>query len=479
MTSTYPALKNGYHRVGKEQPEKIAKYTVSHELGRGAMGVVYAGRDPSIDRPVAIKVLHPHLMQNDQGMDLAERFNQEAKAAARVLHQNIVAIFDYGVEDEAPYIVMEYVEGDNLKKIIANDGINSVAQAINITEQILSALAIAHSNGVVHRDIKPENIILMANGQVKVSDFGVARLDTSDLTSAGMMVGTPKYMSPEGLQGEKVDGRSDIYSTGLVLLEMITKLKLHPGMTLDVMIEELMRFTANTDVDLLALSECIKRSLAKERENRYLNAADFSKELQTLMLRQKMSLSQLGTGFAQHQSSESLASTSVMSVSGASQWDVSILKELEKSLAKYTGPMAGMLVKKSSRKCASIAELSQTLCEHIPLENERSQFLDNIRSSGFYQRSAEPVSSVVQAQTLLGDVGESLLNPKVAPISSTLVEEITSQLAYYMGPLASRLVKKTLKKCDDLLVFIESLSKHIDNEAERASFVAACKKIIE
>lgn len=181
--------------------KQISKYQILETIGKGAMGAVYKGRDEVIDRIVAVKVIHPHLMDDGAGGDLKARFQQEAKAAARCLHQNIVTVFDYGVSDETPFMVMEFVEGLDLKSLLRMSGAISVHQSLEIIIQVLDALSYAHANGVVHRDIKPANVIVLDSGQVKVADFGVARIDSSELTNAGDMIGTPNYMSPEGLRG--------------------------------------------------------------------------------------------------------------------------------------------------------------------------------------------------------------------------------------------------------------------------------------
>ncbi len=196
------------------------------------MGVVYKGYDEDIERPVALKVLYSHLLDDDMGGELAVRFRQEAKAAARCMHSNIVTVFDYGISDGAHYIVMEYIEGVDLKTLLRSEKQIEFRQAVDIAIQVLSALEYAHSNGVVHRDIKPANIMVLENGQVKVADFGIARLENSDLTQAGLMLGTPSYMSPEGQRGE-TDARSDLYAVGVVLYEMLTGKRLGPGRQLE------------------------------------------------------------------------------------------------------------------------------------------------------------------------------------------------------------------------------------------------------
>ena len=208
----------------------IGKYRIEETLGQGAMGIVYRAFDEDIARQVALKVLHPHLLEGDAGDELLLRFKQEAQAAARCMHSKIVAIFDYGIHDNSPFIVMEYVEGTDLKSLLRGVSVLGYRQAADIAIEVLNALQYAHGQGVVHRDIKPANIMILESGHVKVADFGVARLDISDLTQTGFMVGTPSYLAPEGLRGEQVDHRCDLYAMGVVLYEMITGKRASSGL---------------------------------------------------------------------------------------------------------------------------------------------------------------------------------------------------------------------------------------------------------
>lgn len=259
------------------KPFTIGKYEVSSMLGSGAMGVVYKAFDPGIARDVAIKVLHEQHRRGERGTELEKRFKQEAQAAARCFHVNIVAIFDYGIGQEgAPYIVMEFVEGIELKQYLLGElGELTIGQSIEIITQVLQALSYAHTHGVIHRDIKPANIILTEQGHVKVTDFGVAKLDSSELTLAGYMMGTPSYLSPEGLKGERVDTRSDLYAVGLVLLELLTGDKIKVGENVAGRVSTLVRETLPAHPMRDALCELLIRALQPDPEDRYQCAQDF------------------------------------------------------------------------------------------------------------------------------------------------------------------------------------------------------------
>ena len=195
------------------------RYEIRSTLGRGGMATVYEGRDRVLDRPVAIKVLAEKYAGDDK---FVTRFQREAKAAAGLNHQNIVSVFDTGDTDGEHYIVMELIEGETLADLLSREGPLSSGRAARIAAQVANALQAAHERGFVHRDVKPANVMLSGSGDVKVMDFGIARAATDDtLTQTGMIMGTASYLSPEQSRGDSVDHRSDIYSLGCVLYEMV------------------------------------------------------------------------------------------------------------------------------------------------------------------------------------------------------------------------------------------------------------------
>src|SRR3974390_1445845 len=196
------------------------RYEIQRELAQGGMAEVYLARDQLLSRPVALKALFP---EDAREPSFVERFRREAQAAANPNHPNIVAIYDWGQEGGTYFIVMEYVEGRSLRDLIRSEGPLDPNEASEITAEIASALAFAHKSGVVHRDVKPGNVLLTRGGLVKVTDFGIARAGTSDgLTQTGSVMGTAPFFSPEQAQVLPVDGRSDVYSLGIVLYEMVT-----------------------------------------------------------------------------------------------------------------------------------------------------------------------------------------------------------------------------------------------------------------
>ncbi|MDO8412657.1 MAG: serine/threonine-protein kinase, partial [Gallionellaceae bacterium] len=199
----------------------LGRYEIVSELGQGAMGVVYKAKDPLIDRIVAIKTINLSLAQEEKD-EYEARFYQEAKAAGRLSHPNIVTIYDVGKSEDIAYIAMEFLEGRELRSILNDGQMLPVMQVIKIVTQVAQGLAYAHDKGIVHRDVKPANIMVMTDGHAKITDFGIARMASAAVrTQTGMVLGSPKYMSPEQVMGRQTDQRSDIFSLGVMLYEML------------------------------------------------------------------------------------------------------------------------------------------------------------------------------------------------------------------------------------------------------------------
>jgi serine/threonine protein kinase len=269
---------------------RFGRYEILAELGRGAMGVVYKARDPKINRVVAVKTISMVGQSPEEESEYRERFFREAEAAGRLSHPGIVTIFDVGEEPEtrAPYIVMEFVGGQSLEKFLSQgDRKLPVERALQLTSELAEALDCAHSQGVVHRDLKPENILLTEDGHAKIADFGVAKLNLANHTLAGRALGTPAYMSPEQLNGEAVDGRSDLFSLGVILYTMLTGHRPFQGNSaITVSFKVVNRDPIPATILNAELPEgfddLIGRAIAKERTERYQSGAEMLRDIKKL-----------------------------------------------------------------------------------------------------------------------------------------------------------------------------------------------------
>ncbi|TCV87372.1 serine/threonine protein kinase [Sulfurirhabdus autotrophica] len=263
--------------------EKLGRYEILSELGQGAMGVVYKAIDPLIERTVAIKTIKLDLSQEELA-NFEERFYREAKSAGRLNHPNIVTIYDVGKSDHVAYMAMEYLEGQVLRDILDTHSALSVDKIAEVIAQVADGLAYAHENGIVHRDIKPANIMLVRDGVAKITDFGIAQMPTGSRTLAGTVLGSPKYMSPEQVIGQNVDGRSDIFSLGVVLYEMLTGESPFSGDNISTIMYRILNETPPTPGALNpklpeAFNYIVDKALAKHPADRYQSAKEMEEDL--------------------------------------------------------------------------------------------------------------------------------------------------------------------------------------------------------
>jgi serine/threonine-protein kinase len=451
-------------------PQQLGKYRIDALLGQGAMGVVYKAFDSEIDREVAIKILHLHLLAGDMGDELARRFANEVKAAARCQHPNIVTVYDYGVSQGQPYMVMEYVKGVDLQVFLKSGQSLSTEQAINLILKVLDALYSAHEMGIVHRDIKPANIMLLENGQIKVTDFGVAHIEDSDLTQAGDVIGTPSYMSPEAHSGSVVTASSDLYAAALVLLELLINKRVKAKEINSVMLTE--QLTARNLAPQLVknLADVLDKALQPYPQQRYADARTFSKALNScldlsadyyqiasdLAATVLMVKSTIQPSIAVQGNSDTLfvAATSSVVLQGQ-------LTVIERNLTHYLGPVAKMLVKKQAKQSDNISQLVNSLISQIPSSVDRQNFINSLDFS------------ITNSDELAGN--RSVLSTyHEAPASlfdTDYIEQLTTDLTRYLGPVAKHLMKSTLKKVSSKEALCACLADKIPNLKERAEFL--------
>jgi len=262
-----------------ETKPTLGRYEVIKELGRGAMGTVYLGKDPKINREVAIKTLRYDEIDEEQVGEVKKRFFREAEAAGKLTHPNIVTIYDVGEDYDLSYMAMELLDGTDLTGYCQKDNLLPVREVLRIISSVAGALDYAHLNGIVHRDIKPNNIMLLKNKDVKVTDFGIARVMASSKTQTGVILGTPNYMSPEQIAGQKVDGRSDLFSLGVVFYELLTGEKPFKGDSLAALMYSITSTPPVPPNELKpGLPDCcvaiINKLLVRETDKRYQHGRD-------------------------------------------------------------------------------------------------------------------------------------------------------------------------------------------------------------
>ena len=267
--------------------QTVGRYEITGELGRGAMGVVYKALDPTIGRTVALKTMRLDVHGLD-AEEMVRRFQNEARAAGVLNHPNIVTIYDAGQEDGIFYIAMEFIEGTTLHELLAEKHVLPTDEVVQITRQICRGLDYAHSNGIVHRDVKPANIMLTPNGTVKIMDFGIAKTG-GQVTNTGQVLGTPNYMAPEQVKGRPLDGRSDLFSLGVILYEMLTGEKPFVGQNVTTIIYKIVNETPITPRDLdvtvhPGLNAIVTKALAKAPDDRYQSGAELIRDIENYKL---------------------------------------------------------------------------------------------------------------------------------------------------------------------------------------------------
>ncbi|WP_413205834.1 serine/threonine-protein kinase [Rhodospirillum sp. A1_3_36] len=436
----------------------IGKYRIEGILGEGAMGLVYAGRDPDIDRPVAIKTIHKHLISASESQDWLERFAREARAAGRVLHPNLVTVFDFLQEDGLPYLVMERVRSITLEDRLVDGKALPTEEIHAIVSQILAGLHCIHGVGIVHRDLKPANVMLAEDGTVKLTDFGVARFTTMDATGAGM-IGTPAYMAPEQLTGQEVDARADIYACGVVLYELLTGRKPYKGGGVEAL------FTALRDGQIANPSEIVPslsteidavvaKAMSIEAVNRYPNAQDMRAALVAVLP------SADHTGLvnlvpnARPQAQEpggSGAGTMIERMSAQT------LNTVEKQLMSHIGPMGKIIVRRAAARASSPEDLIEAVLEEIADGTDR----DGLRTA--IERAFAGDRSQVSQVSASG-------------IPEDTIRTLADLLTPHLGPIARVLAGREAKTAASADALVQTLAAHIPDDHDRQDFLRAVKR---
>ncbi len=434
-------------------PETIGKYRITSSLGEGAMGVVYEGFDPDIERRVAIKILHPHLINQKHGEEFLERFKREARSAARCTHPNVVTVLEYGQDGDMPYIVMEFVEGSSLDHIIKRGRAITLQSTLSVISGLLKALEAAHKLNIVHRDIKSANVMILKKSRdIKLADFGIARIaESPELTMTGAVVGTPKYMAPEQMFGLKVDSRADLFSVAMVFIELLTLMPKNSGIACSSL-PEITNLPPNNRIDYsiiypTALIPILLRGLSVTQDKRFQNAREFITAIKKVLPKLKSQISPLADGAI------TVVQKSTQKVPACKDE----LSSMTKLLVDYVGPIAKNIMVVHESAGTSGNELATLVSREIPQTDEREAFL----------KQWEKIS------------GTRINNSHIASPENTaparsynedLLRRIQDDYADYMGPLADRLVQHFSKTTNDLQHLVNTLAAEIPDQAESKKF---------
>lgn len=458
-------------------PEYLGKYTIKTLLGEGAMGVVYKAYDPGIGRLVAIKTIRQALANERHAeLSLIERFRNEARAVGRLSHPNIVAIYELGQTAEHAYIVMEYVEGRDLARILEATPKPPLVEVMAWMLALLDALEAAHRHGVWHRDIKPANLIISESGQLKVTDFGIARIESAALTQVSMVIGTPGFMAPEQYMGEAIDQRVDIFAAGVLLYRLLTGQMPFAGKPEAVMYAVINKTPAPLadclSPELAAQFEpIVRRALAKAPDERYASAAAFADALRacaggvpapsdqnTVVMPRAVETPVMAVGPV-----DSTAATPL------THWDHASLAHVQVILARFVGPMAKVQVRQAAKRCTRLPELVDLLAQDIADPKQRAAFVEqmNIQSAATMLRPATAqVGAVASAPAATAG------RPATA-LSEPLIALATQHMTRIMGPIAKIVVKKAAAKAQSAEAFVALLAQECETEAQRAQLLTA------
>jgi len=459
-------------------PEKLGKYQISGVLGEGAMGVVYKGFDPDIGRVVALKTIRRAL---DDGSDAADsitaRFRNEARAAGRLQHPGIVAVYDFGQDEDVAFIAMEFVEGSNLSHYLGRKVRFTDEDILSVMTQLLDALEHAHEQGVWHRDIKPANLMMTRGGRLKVADFGIARIESAGLTLAGGLIGTPSYMAPEQFLGNPIDRRVDLYAAGVLLYQLLTGQQPFVGSTERLMhkvLNEAPRPPSTVEFGLSrphGYDAIVAKALAKEPDERFANAAAFraalTRDIATPLAATVSDATVIAVPLprpqAQPDDKTQLAQRGTEASVGVStgappptHFDARALSQVEQTLARHVGPLASVMVRRTARQSSDLPDLCQRLAEQVADATARNAFLEQIAQGA--GRSTGSASAT-----------------KLAEVDPELQARAEKLLAQHVGPIARVLVKKAANSPRE--VFAARLAEAISDPVQRQRFLAELDRL--
>ncbi|MCP4979228.1 MAG: serine/threonine protein kinase [Gammaproteobacteria bacterium] len=444
----------------REIPQKIGKYKIRSARGEGGSGIVYEAYDPDIERRVAIKILHPHLNDGKQGAELLARFKREAISTAKCVHPNIVTILEYGQDENRPFIVMEYVDGVSVERLIKHRLKHrqsiSLKHIFSIISQLLRALHAAHKLNIVHRDVKASNVLILKDGRIKLADFGMARLtENPDLTMIGTLLGTPRYMAPELRVGYEADSRADIFSATRLFLEL---LKLTPdGSPFPrSKLAEIANMPPGNRIDYsavypTALIPVVTKGLEVDREKRYQTVQEFMQAIKKVLpkLQQKAATS---SGQAASVPRESVQDFP------ASEDELDSMTTL---LADIIGPVATVIMEEHETKSTSAINLVTEISKEIPEPEKQEEFL----------KRWELMSVSKRASINKKGWDTSSDKTKTHPLQKEVLDRIGYDYAHYIGPIAGVLLRQYSARTSDFDQLVRFLGREIPDRREGQKFI--------
>jgi serine/threonine-protein kinase len=480
------------------QPRTLGKYEILDVLGTGGMGTVYRALDPVLQRIVAIKLLNREYGPDLGSNDVRARFRTEARAVARFNHPAIVSVYDFCDTDPAgAFFVMEYVDGFTLDHYMSDKQQGGLAHTFELMTQLLDGLGYAHVRDVVHRDIKPSNLLVTRDGQLKITDFGIAKVGLLKQTQTGMAIGTPEYMAPEQYTGGAIDQRCDLYAAGTLFFQLLTGRPPFNGTTTQVMYQ-ICHVTpdpvSTTDPAIPKLLDPIlAKVLAKDPNDRFQTAKEFSDAISVARKALRITSAQLVRSPSAAPATRQRISTGKESSSNGEEvqdqvaptsdprvaprdpivgsegttlppigWSVQQLAEIEKKLAPILGPMAKVLIKRAAALTRDRGQLLNDLSKYLKTDDERKRFLNGAHVGiGSQPMSPEPN----EADTSSRD-----------EIALATIDRTKKILTRYIGPIAVVLVNKTAPTARNEIDFYKRLAERINNPAERDRFMAEVRR---
>jgi eukaryotic-like serine/threonine-protein kinase len=469
---------------GDAAPRQIGKYAIEGVLGEGAMGIVYKATDPLIHRSVAVKTIRKPLLAEDaQDISAVERFHNEAKAAGRLTHPNIVSVYEYGEDGGDMFLAMEYVNGTPLQELIARKLRLPLPDVLSLMLQLLDALQCAHEQGVWHRDIKPANLLITPEGRLKVTDFGIARIDATALTLKTTTMGSPGYMAPERYTDETPDRRVDIFSCGVLLYELLTGAPPFTGPSNAVMYQVLHREApAPSSLPIpnpppTRYDAIVARALAKRAADRFATAQEMHDalvEATPAQIRPTIStqtiIKMVTPSASQDAPTQVVPRPSLPPQQAAPRpgtWDLASMERIVKCLTLHLGPVAPLVVKQAAQHCVDLPSLIYRVANETLGRNDRKAFLAEVRelldtTAALPAAVARHAGHSVPPADQLPVLGDTPMRPDT-------VDKAQRVLTVHIGPIAKLLTQRAASSCSTREQFFATLAdlagEHVDRKA--------------